>query len=147
MAAKGAEVVPFLRASNSSRGEENVLELGEMDLRAGAAAAVLGSTESARRGKGEVDRKGINATYAAAPNSSRSASTRRGAVVHRAASRQLVAPHGMIPTATGDARFAASPRTDNCPQPRKLPLFHALDIRLIQHFDSSAHGLVRRGRS
>jgi hypothetical protein len=41
-------------------------------------------------------------------------------------------------------RFLAYLRTDNSPQPKEAqPMSHAHDIRLIQHFDSSAHGLVR----
>jgi hypothetical protein len=36
------------------------------------------------------------------------------------------------------ARFATSPPTDNCPQPKEAQPLSQLDIRLIQHFDSSA---------
>jgi hypothetical protein len=35
-------------------------------------------------------------------------------------------------------RFAASPPTDNCPQPKEAQPLSQLDIRLIQHFHSSA---------
>jgi hypothetical protein len=35
-------------------------------------------------------------------------------------------------------RFAASLRTDNCPQPKEAQPLSQLDIRLLQHFDSSA---------
>jgi hypothetical protein len=35
-------------------------------------------------------------------------------------------------------RFATSPPTDNCPQPKEAQPLSPLDIRLIQHFDSSA---------
>jgi hypothetical protein len=35
-------------------------------------------------------------------------------------------------------RFATSPPTDNCPQPKEAQPLSQLDIRLIQHFDSSA---------
>jgi hypothetical protein len=42
-------------------------------------------------------------------------------------------------------RFAASLPTDICPQPKEAqPLVSRSDIRLIQHLDLSAHGLVRR---
>ena len=41
-------------------------------------------------------------------------------------------------------RFVTSPPTDNCPQPKDAQPLSQLDIRLILHFDSSAHGLVRR---
>jgi hypothetical protein len=35
-------------------------------------------------------------------------------------------------------RFATSPPTDNCPQPKEAQPLSQLDIRLIQHLDSSA---------
>ena len=42
-------------------------------------------------------------------------------------------------------RFAASLRTDNCPQRKgSSTTVSRSDIRLIQHLDSSAHGLFRR---
>jgi hypothetical protein len=45
----------------------------------------------------------------------------------------------LIPAVTGHTGSQLLLRTDNCPQPKEAqPLSHALNIRSIEHFDSSA---------